>query len=89
MSNYETIGNLNTTYYMDSSSREDFSTLFISSALNCPYRRPTEKDIVFCEEPDYNSPWPECQKKKMKPNECNMAVCCNSINMNKMNQCSL
>lgn len=58
MRNYETIDDLNVSYYIDSSLKEDSSTFFQSSSLDCPIRtifESKEDEILFSEKPDYNS----------------------------------
>ena len=63
--------------------KENFA---IYSALNCPMRRPTEKNNCYCTELHENSIYPQCQKYK-KNNTCVEAVCCNSCDINQQNKC--
>lgn len=78
----------NDTFYMKPKkqiqTRENFGGIY--GSLNCPMRRPTEKNTCFCNDVKKDSIWPQC-KKYTSNNTCTEAVCCNSCDINKQNQC--
>ena len=80
---YEKLSSINETFYLNNTPPTAENFVSIAGSLNCPLRKPTQKDKCFCLEPVKNSPFKKCQQYKNVQNKCIETVCCSSCDINK------